>query len=155
MLQHQTPEYYYDPFVFGVSNSKLVPVFINVTSPAIPTKGTQFFFFSDEDLNGKTIKGIALADATSLANSPFSGYNAATLDFAVVTLTIANEKGNVIINDLPISILGIANNVFVPGRGGKKFKTKFKMNLKNSFIRYNNNPVGSVYPAVLPFIFYY
>ena len=151
MVAHQTPEYYYNPYIFGVGQSKTVFILIN----AAPVAGEQFYFYADEDLNGKTIKGISLIDTTSIGGTPVPGYNLATLDYIVVTLTISNEKGNVIINDLPISILGIANNVFVPGRGGKKFKTNFKMNLANSFIRYNANPVGTVYPAALPFVFYY
>jgi hypothetical protein len=151
MLQNQTPEYYSNPFIFGIGQSKLVPIFIN----AAPTAGEQFYFYADEDLNGKTIKGINIADVTAVGGDLFPGYTILTLDFAKITLTIAGSNGGVVINDLPVSILSIANNVLVPGRGGKKFKTKIKMNLSNSFIRFNAAASTTTYPAVLPFIFYY
>lgn len=151
MLQNQIPKYYSNPFIFGVNQCKLVPIFVN----AAPTAGEQFYFYADEDLNGKTIKGINLIDTTSVGGTLFPGYTILTLDFINITLTIAGSTGAVVINDLPVSILGIANNVFVPGRGGKKFKTKIKMNLSNSFIRFNAAAITTTYPAVLPFVFYY
>ena len=151
MLQNQTPEYYSNPFIFGIGQCKLVPIFVN----AQPIAGEQFYFYADEDLNGKTIKGINIADTTSLGGTLFPGYTILTVDFAKITLTIAESNGSVAINDLPISILSFANNVLVPGRGGKKFKTKIKMNLTNSFIRFNAAATTVTYPAVVPFIFYY
>jgi hypothetical protein len=151
MVAHQTPEYYYNPYLFGVGQSKTVFILIN----AAPVAGEQFYFYADEDLNGKTIKGISLIDVTSIGGTLVPGYTVLTLDFAKITLTIAGPNNEVVINDLPVSILSIANNVLVPGRGGKKFKTKFKMNLGNSFIRFNAAASTVTYPAVLPFVFYY
>lgn len=151
MLQSQTPKYYTNPFIFGIGQCKLVPIYIN----AQPTAGEQFYFFADEDLNGRTIKGISLVDTTSIGGTLFPGYTVVTLDFAKITLTIAGETGSVVINDLPISLLSIATNVLAPGRTGKKFKTKIKMNLANSFIRFNAAAATASYPAVLPFVFYY
>lgn len=151
MLQHQYPEYYSNPYIFGIGQCKLLPIYIN----AQPVAGEQFYFYADEDLNGKTIKGISLVDTTSIGGTLFPGYTVVTLDFAKITLTIAGHKNEVLINDLPISLLSIATNVLVPGRTGKKFKTKIKMNLGNSFIRFNAAAATASYPAVLPFVFYY
>jgi hypothetical protein len=152
MLVHQLPEHYYNPYIFGVNNAKLVLCIIN----AAPTTGQKFFFTADEDLNNKTIRGISLVDTSSINSLiQLSGYNLMGNE-NYITMSLYNDKNNVIIDNLPISILSLTSNVFVPGRFGKKFKTKFKVNLGSSYLQWNF-AVGSLinYPAVVPFVFYY
>jgi ATP-dependent Lon protease len=38
---------------------------------------------------------------------------------------------------------------------GKKFKTKFKVNLGSSYVQWNGPPALITYPAVVPFMFYF
>jgi subtilisin-like proprotein convertase family protein len=150
MLQHQEPQHYSNPFIFGVDKAKLVFAIID----AAPITGQKFFFVADEDLNNQTIKGISLVDSSALSGSQFAGYNIVTT-IASITMTLYNDKNNVVIDTLPVSILAITTNVFVPGRNGKKFKTKFKVNLGSSYVQWNGPPALITYPAVVPFMFYF
>lgn len=150
MLQTQTPEYYSNPFIFGINNAKLVFCIIN----AAPVTGQKFFFVADEYLNNKTIKGISLVDSSALSGTQIADYNIVTVPTSI-TLSLYNDKNSLVIENLPISILSITSNVFVPGRNGKKFKTKFKVNLGSSYIQWNGPAALITYPAVVPFIFHY
>lgn len=151
MLQNQTPEYYSNPFIFGVNNCKLAFIIFNTP----PAWNEIQYFVADEDLNGKTIKGISLADISALSGTAFANYT--ILNPAnYLTLTLKNEKNVVVVDNLPVALLSITSNAFVPGRYGKKFKTKIKTNIGGSFVKWglNSAPILN-YPAVLPFVFYY